>query len=264
MRYVTIVLLSFLLTVLFSCNSNDQKADPALNKKAAISVNDSTFSDFAKRNVESALKISTSEQYDFQIKKAYINRDTLKDAVILINRKEHALEKAKRDGNLKFLEKMGYTGLHNHVFVFLGGTNELLQTAPVGSNIDYPLNVFFESLSKPSHTDFYVEYRNRNSLYRNYYTVRGNKIYLTLNCPVFDLIGEKEPKAYAIKHKESKVRTAKDIAIFEGSIANYDPDEIENVNNYYPDSITTSNDLIVYFIYDEKTNAYVTPMRPDE
>lgn len=264
MRYITIVFLSVLLTVLFSCNSNDQKADPALNKKTAISVNDSTFSDFAKRNVENALKISASEQYDFQIKTEYINRDTLKDAVILVNRKEHALESAKRDGNLKFLEKMGYTGLHNHVFVFLGGTNELLQTAPVGSNIDYPLNVFFESLSKPSHTDFYVEYRNRNSLYRNYYTVRGNKIYLTLNCPVFDLIGEKEPKAYAIKHKESKVRTAKDIAIFEGSIANYDPDEIENVNNFYPDSITTSNDLIVYFIYDEKTNAYVTPMRPEE
>lgn len=264
MRYITIVILSFLLTALYSCNSNDQKADPALNKKVTISVKDSTFNEFVKRNVESALKISATEEYDFQIKTAFINRDTIKDAVILVNRKEHALEKAKRDGNLKFLEKMGYTGLHNHVFVFLGGTNELLQTAPVGSNIHHPLTVFFESITKPSHTDFYVEYRNRNSMYRNYYTVRGNKIYLTLNCPVFDLIGEKQPKAYAIKHKNSKIRTSKDIAIYDGAITNYQPEEIEDVNNFYPDSIFASKELHVYFIYDEKSNAYVTPMRPDE
>lgn len=264
MKYNIIIYLGIIITVFSSCNSAIEVNEENKKKNPTLTVNDSTFIEFVFRNVETLLKINASENYQFNIEYDYINRDTLKDAVILVNRKEHALEKAKRDGNLKFLEKMGYTGLHNHVFVFLGGTNELLQTAPVGSNIDYPLNVFFESLSKPSHTDFYVEYRNRNSMYRNYYTVRGNKIYLTLNCPVFDLIGEKQPKGYAIKHKESKVRTSKDIAIYDGTIANYQPEEIEDVNNFYPDSIIASKELHVYFIYDEKSNAYVTPMRPDE
>lgn len=250
---LSILLFSLLLT---ACKNENNKVEKSKKEKKSSL----TFEERAKRAIEADLKINASEEYDLQIHKAYIDRDTLEDAVILVNRKQWAFERAEKNENLNFAKKIGFTGPYNNVFVYLGKYDKFISTPNVGSSAEYSLEVNFEVITTPSQKDFYVDYRIRNSLHRNYYTVRNDRVFLTLNCPVFDKIGDLKPVAYSIQHRESTVRLSKDIALYHGEIANYNPSKIENVNNYSPDQIISTDELYVFFIFDEKTMSYVTPM----
>lgn len=259
------ILSSIILFSLLACDNNTEKVTTNEKEgKNEIIHNNSDFESKVKREIESRLKINSAENYKIKIVKEYIDRDTVIDAVILVNREEYAIDKAKKKDNLKFLEYLGYTGPHNHVFVYLGGKDKFLQAPPVGSSIKHELTVNFEIVTTPSQKDFFVEYRSKNSVYRNYYTVRNNEIYLTFNCPVYSEIGDPEPKAYDIQHLESSVRLAKDIALYNAKISNYNPSKIEDINNYTPDEIVATDELFVYFIFDDKKMVYVTPMRKEE
>lgn len=238
--------------------NNEQEAA----KKEVISVFQPNFEDFVRRKVEAELGISAAEKYDLQIHQAHLDKDTITDAVILINRKQFALEKAKREDKEKFLENTGYTGRENYVYVFKGASGKILTTPPVGSSIFHPLTVAFEEISTPGQNDFWVSYRLRNSLFRNYYTMRGEKLFLTLNCPVFDKIGEKVPEAYYIEHRSVETRIAKDIVIYDGKIKDYDPATIADINNFTPSEIIPTDYIDVYFIFDPDRKTYVTPMAP--
>lgn len=256
--YVTIVLP--ILSLFTACADEGD----TMNKTSDKQESSLTFEEKAKRAVEADLKINASEKYDIQIHKAYIDRDTIEDAVILVNRKQWAFERIKKNKNEKFAKKIGYTGPYNNVFVYLGKYNKFISTPTIGSSAEYPLEVEFETITTPSQKDFFVDYRIINSMHRNYYTVRDDRVFLTFNCPVFDSIGELEPKVYSIEHRESSVRLAKDIVLYEGKIPGYNPSEIENVNNYTPDEIISTDELFVFFIFDEKNMSYVTPMKKKE
>jgi hypothetical protein len=261
-KSVSAILFSFLLLISAQC-SNDVKKDHDKTKKTEKRSNLNTDEKIA-RQVELELDINASEKYELTIHKEYINEDTLLDALILVNRKQWAHERANKAENKSFIEKTGFVGPYNHVFVKLGGEDQLLKTPHVGSAADYPLKSQFLSLTSLAHKDFYVNYRIRNSMHRNYYTVRNNRIYQTFSCPVFDSIGYEEPRVFAIRHEESSVRISKDIAIYKGKIVGYDTSQIENPNNYSPRQIIPLDELIVYFIFDGKSMKYKSPMVPPE
>lgn len=248
-----------LFLLLASCSDVDDNQEGNTQPGASLD-----FKAKIKRQVESSLGIEATEDYTIEINNAYINPDTLEDALILVNRKEWAFKRAKKNNNEAFFNKMGHTGPFNHVFVKLGGKEKLLSSVPIGSNAKYPLEHHFEKITSEAHRDFYVDYRVRNSMHRNYYTVRDENLYLTFSCPVFDKIGEAEPKAFFIDHPESSVRVAKDIALYEGIIKDYDTSAIENVNNYTPTAILPSEELFVFFIFDQKSMKYKTPMKSDD
>lgn len=218
----------------------------------------------AKRFIESFLKINATENYTLTYEKAHLDTDTLVDYVFLVNREEFALKKIEEEGKESFFEYLGRTGLYNYVFVYIAGEDKFLDTPPVGSAVEHTLTFSKGHLTAPSREDFWVDYRIRNSMHRNYYTVMNNKLYLTFNCPIFDDIGEEQPKAYAIEHKESEVRIAKDIYMYHAELENYDPSTIEDVNTYTPDRIIGTDDLFVFFLFDEKERVYKTPFKRDE
>lgn len=249
----------FLFTV--ACSSEEKKSENVKNDNSQVRENNSlTEEEKIIRQVENKLDISAAENYDFQIEYQHINRDTLKDALILVNRKDYAFKQAKSNDTEKFFESTGHTGPYNYLFLKLGGKKKLISTAPVGSNAEYPLKVNFLELTSKAHLDFYVEYRIRNSKHRNYYTLRNNSLFLTFSCPVFDNIGEPNPRVYDIEHPESSVRISKDIALYEGEIVDYKIEEISDVNNYTPKVIKSTGELIGYFIFDDQSMKYKTPM----
>lgn len=256
---ITIFLFTTII-LLAACDNNNEisKTDSSENKTKL------SFAEKARRAVESDLKINAAEEYDLQIHKAYIDRDTLEDAVILVNRKQWAHDRAEKQGNIDYVQKLGFTGPFNNVFVYLGKYDKFIPTPNVGSSADYPLEISFETISNPSQKDFFVDYRIRNSMHRNYYSVQNDRVFLTFNCPVFDSIGATNPRVYSIEHRESSIRLAKDIALYQGQIPNYKPSEIKDINNYTPDKIVSTGELYVFFIFDEKTMSYVTPMVNDK
>jgi hypothetical protein len=264
--YFVIILL--LTTLFFSCDESINEEEVPTNKKNTTknikTVFDHDFEAYIRRKIETELQINAAEKYDLKIHIAQLDKDTISDAVILVNREQHALDRMKKEGKEKLLKNRGYTARENYVFVFKGSSSKLLITPPIGSSIFHPLEVFFEEITTPGQNDFWVEYRFRNSLFRNYYTLKGETLFLTLNCPVFDKIGEKEPEVYSIEHRKVETRLGKDIVIYEGYIPNYDPNLIEDINNYSPENIKPKDEIFVYFIYDIDRKSYVTPMAPRE
>src|SRR5690554_6843190 len=260
-RLIPSLLCFTLLSLILGCSSEESKGDDEVVEKIALSEEEQII-----RQVENKLGISAAEEYDIQILYKHINPDTLQDALILVNRKAHAFQRAKNNNTERFFEKTGFTAPHNHVFVKLGGVNNIISTTPIGSNVKYPLRAKFIELTSKAHQDFYVEYRIRNSLQRNYYTVRNNNLFLTFSCPVFDSIGAKQPKVYDIQHLISPVRITKDIALYHGRFLNYDSKTIEDVNGFdpQPDEIIGTKDLFVYFIFDDQSMKYITPMRAED
>lgn len=255
---ITSLLLLSILVI--ACDNNERESKTNHSKKKQ----DISFEKKAKRAIESKLKMNATEKYDIKIHKAHIDRDTLEDAVILVNRKEWAYKRAEKRDQLDYQKKIGFTGPYNNVFVYLGKYDKFISTPNVGSSANQPLEVEFDVITNPSQQDFFVNYRIRNSMHRNYYTVRNDRVFLTFNCPVFDSIGKPEPRVYSIKHKESSVRLSKDIALYHGEIENYDPTKIENINSYSPDKIVSNDELYVFFIFDENTMNYVTPMSKEK
>lgn len=268
-NWVIVLILGF---AFISCNQdNDNKNSNTGNKNSdqpqkdiKITVDSDNFESFVRRKVESNLKIDASENYDLKIIEAYLDKDTLKDALILINREEFAIKKAKKEDKEKILKSFGYTASENYIYVFRGASQKVLTTPGIGSSIYHMLEAGLGELTSPGQNDFWVDYRFRNSMFRNYYTMRGDKLFLTLNCPIFDNIGEQEPDAYFIEHREVEARISKDIAIYEGGILNYDPSKIEDTYNFTPDSIVKKDDVFVYFIFDPSRNKFVTPMKPKD
>lgn len=250
----------FLSLVLLSACSSEEKNKEGVESEALILTEEEQII----RQVENKLGITAAEKYDIQILYKYINPDTLQDALILVNRKDHAFQRAKTNNSERFFENTGFTAPHNHVFVKLGGENGIISTTAVGSNVEYPLEATFVELTSKAHQDFYVEYRIRNSMQRSYYTVRNNTLHLTFSCPVFDSIGAETPKVYDIQHRVSSVRISKDIALYHGKIVDYNPNEIKDVNYYSPKEIISTDKLYVYFVFDDNAMKYVTPMRGAE
>lgn len=260
-KYFGIVGLLFLM---FSCSFNETTDEKPVVEVEGYDYAKEMSESYIKRQIESNLQISAAEDYDVEITYTYINPDTIKDALILVNRKDYALTHVKNSSTERFFEKTGETGPYNYVFVKIGGKKNIISTTPVGSNINYNLKATFLELTSKAYKDFYVEYRIRNSLQRNYYTVRNNTIYLTFSCPVFDQIGEEKPRVYDIRHESSSVRLSKDIAMYHAKIKDYNPNEITAPFHYEPKEIIASDDLYVYFIFDEKTMKFVTPMKSPE
>lgn len=250
-----------LLSFLFSCSN----PNPETTEKVESEKNSSlSWEEQITRQIESQLSINAQEEYDIQFYYSHLNPDTLKDAIVLVNRREYAIEHVRKNGTESFFERMGYSAPQNYVFVVLGGGDKLISPQPIGSNINYPLTIEFLKLTSSAQNDFYVEYRVKNSLFRNYYTLSRGGLDLIFSCPVFDGIGEEEPTAYSIEHKSSPLRIAKDIAMYQGKIKHYNLSEIEDVNTYTPSEIEKTDSLVVYFIYDENKKKYITPMRPAE
>jgi hypothetical protein len=256
------IIFYLLLTIsLVACDSTEQsKIDAAISDDQLL---ESDFESWVRRQVEAKLQIPATENYTLSIHREYIDHDTLIDAVILLNRREFARQRAMADNDTTFEAMVGFTGPYNHVFTHVGGAKSIHQAPPVGSSADYPLTVFFEKISNPAQLDFYVEYRVRTSVNRNYYTIYNGKVQLIFSCPLYDFMDPENPVIYKIKHLESEVRLSKDIALYASRIPGYDPSKIADFYSYYPETVEDSDDLYVYFIFDQKSRKYVTPMRPE-
>lgn len=256
-KKVKIVAFSFAIIILQGCSSDNKKNQSKENVKKEL-----TGKEQLVRQIESRLDISAAEKYDIQVLPEFIDSDTLKDKLILVNRKEFAYKHVKNTHSENFFEKTGHTGPYNYVLVKLGGDDKLLSTIPVGSNVNYPLNAKFLVLTSKARKDFYVDFRIKNSMQRSYYTIRNDKIYKTFSCPVFDSIGSKNPVVYDIEHVDSPMRIAKDIKLNIGKFIDYKPNQIQDTNDFEPKDIVSTGKLFAYFIFDDERMKYVTPMRP--
>jgi hypothetical protein len=253
MKYPLIALAAYCILFLSACGETPGTTTPE-GENPAVPKNE-TFEQRAKREIEAKLSIPATEKYTIRVYRAYIDADTVKDAVITVNRMEFAMDEAIKRGKTAKAAEMGYLGNYNYFFYFDGSIDMISEAVPVPSSPGRELDVTFESITSPTKKDFIIDYRIRNSGWRSYYTATGDgTLSLMFQWKWFDHLGEEKPEALNHVFEGSPEGIMQDITIYESAIDNYSKD-IKDVYKYEP-AITKKTALMYRFFYDPKVQKY--------
>ncbi|MCE3295116.1 MAG: hypothetical protein K0R65_830 [Crocinitomicaceae bacterium] len=253
MKYLVFSLLTlFLSSCVDPATDKDVFNQPVVKKKDKGEV---SFEERMRREVEAKLSIPATEKYKFEIKKGYLNADEKEDAVITVNRLELAKYEAEKEkgGNRK---ELGYMGNYNFFFYYDGKIDKLSIPMPIGSSAKSPLKVSFENVQSEVYQDLIIEYRIRNSAFRNYYVIENGSLALVFQWKLFDMAGTDQYEANYIEYAQGSRSLAKDIIIYKGKIKNYSP-KIPDVYQYNPE-IEKDGPQLYRFFYDPASMKYMT------
>lgn len=248
-----LVLITPVLTVI-SCTGKTEEKDvfdqPVKKDKAVVQ-----FEERVKREVEAKLNIPATEKYTLEIKRAYLNADEKEDAVITVNRLEFAEQQAAKDPGGKRAE-LGYMGNFNHFFYYDGNLDKISIPMTISSSAKSPLKVSFDHVQSEAYQDLIIDYRIRNSAFRNYYLIENGALTLVFQWKLFDMVGSDQYEANFIEYNPGSYTLAKDILIYPGKIKNYSA-KIPDIYTYEP-QIEKNGPLQYRFFYDPGTMKYMT------
>lgn len=249
------VVLSILFMAITACSENEQEKD-VFNNPIIKKDDNLSFEDRLKREIEAKLSIPVTEKYTIEIKRAHLNNDDKKDAIITVNRLEFAIDEATKETNPAKRAELGYMGNYNYFFFYDGNRDKVSVPMLVASSAKSPLEIKFENIQSEFYQDVCIEYRIRNSKFRNYYLLENGAIQMIFQWKLFDLVGTADYEANFIEYQEGSISLAKDIVIYKGKIKNYST-KIDDVYTYNP-IIEKSKEITYRFFYDPKTMKYMT------
>lgn len=252
-----IIRLIFISLILVACSTQNNKENKENTKKDS-SEKTATISNFEtriKREIEAKLNIPATEKYALAINKAHLNGDEKEDAIVTINRLEFALNEAAKTNTAKRAE-LGFMGNYNYFFYYDGALDRVSIPMPIASSAKAPLKVYFENIQSEIYKDAIIEYRIRNSAFRNYYLIENGSLGLVFQWKLFDQIGTDNYEANFISYQPGTITLAKDIIISKGKISNYSKN-ISNVYTYNP-TIEKNGEELYRFFYDNRTGKYMT------
>ncbi|MGV3631527.1 MAG: hypothetical protein ACO1O6_09975 [Bacteroidota bacterium] len=249
-----IVLLSLIL-ILLSCTGKPEEKNVFGQETKPKETSDLKFEERIKREVEAKLSIPATETYQLEIKKAHLNADEKEDAVITVNRMELAQKEAADDktGNRA---RLGYMGNYNYFFYYDGKIDKISIPMSIGSSGKAPLKASFDNIQSDIYQDLIIEYRIRNSAFRNYYVIENGSLALVFQWKLFDMVGDENYEANYIQYEPGSMSLAKDIIIYKGKIKNYSP-KIPDVYSYSPE-IEKNGPMLYRFFYDPASMKYMT------
>jgi hypothetical protein len=253
MKYFLPAFSGLLITALFSCNGNT--TPETTGEEAPKIPTNETFEQRTKREIEAKLSIPATEKYSMRIYKAYINADTIQDAIITVNRMEYAMDEAIKSKRTAKAAELGYIGNYNYFFFYDGVLDALSDAILAPSSPMRELDVTFESITSPTKKDIIIEYRIRNSGWKSYFTASTpGKLSMMFQWKYFDYVGEEHPEALNHVFDASPEGVMKDISIYESAIDNHETG-IKDVYKFVP-KITKKGALQYRFFYDPSVLKY--------
>lgn len=253
--FMKIVIPFFLLILLFSCKSKTDEKD-VFNNLIIEGKENMSFEERMKREIEAKLSIPVTEKYKIEIFKAHLNRDEKEDAIITVNRLNFAMDEASKEDSPAKRAELGYMGNYNHFFFYDGKLDKVSIPMTVASSAKSPLKVVFNNVQSDIYQDVSIEYRIRNSAFRNYYLIESGSLLLVFQWKLYDQVGLDNYEANFLEYQEGSISLAKDILVYKGKIKNYSKN-IGDVYKYNPE-IEKNGDLLYRFFYDPKTAKYMT------
>jgi hypothetical protein len=207
-----------------------------------------------KRHVEASLEIPPTENYTLEIFRHKLNEDAIEDAVILVNRKEKAMNEAEKAPNLTQRASTGFMGKYNFVFYFDGAKDRVTQPIPIASSAIHPLTIEFKSIQTEGYDDFIIEHRIRDAGFKSFFTVKSNIPFMVFQWKVYDFLKTPEQECIYLGTGEGSRSLAKDILVFEGKFNGKVPD----INGKMEAIIENTGNLKYRFFYDPKQGRYAT------
>ena len=247
-------------------NSVDTKTDIFGNKieqnysknKNVLDSSNNEVDKILHNHFKKTLFIGDKEKYSFEIFKEHLNGDTVIDAIITLNRLEYAKLKAEQMGNPLKAKEIGYMGPFNAFFLFDGKTNKLSSPLVVPSSPLQPLKVSFENITSIDFKDILVDFRIRNSSFKEVYFILNKFPKLVFEWTNFDGLGTSNEEAYVFDFQAGE-NAIKDISIYEGKIDNLPP----NANPFsYEPKIINQKKKIKTFFYIASEGKYFTSKTP--
>jgi hypothetical protein len=255
MKYLSFFSAALLLLLVSSCDGSGSPA-AAVNEDPAKPKKNESFQQRAKREIKAKLDMNATEKFAMRTYWSYINDDTIKDAIITVNRMEFAMDEAIKANKTAKAEEMGYLGNYNFFFFYDGAIDLISDPIAVPSSPGRELDVTFQSVTSPSKKDVIIDYRIRNSGWRSYFTSSGQgALSLMFQWKWFDHIGEAQPEALMHALEPSpESPSMQDISIYESAIENNPPD-MKKIYEYEP--VMTRKEALLYrFFFDPRVGKY--------
>ena len=248
--------LLFLFT-LFYCTSCNEEKDRKEVAEDELPTNHLDLNVYAKNHIESELRISVNEKYTLSIHKENLDGDDKIDAIILVNRYEYALEEAAKSVNPAKQAELGFMGNYNYFFYFDGALNLISPPLASPSSPMLPLKVSFENISSASYKDALIDFRIRNSSYKDFYTVANHTPRKIFQWKNFDSLGTANATCFVFNYALGSYSESKDILIRKGSLGTIP----KNADLFiYEPTIPAAKkqETLFKFFYLPKTGKYVT------
>jgi hypothetical protein len=256
-----LISLSIFSLVLASCSNDEENNDTTATETNSSDEKDPMNYEDIKRHIESQLKISPTEKYEIEVFEKHLDTDDEIDRLITVNLLDRAMKEAELDGKPEKRAALGYMGNYNFLF-YVDGKSQLI-TSPIAvpSSPHAQLKVEFEHITSPTHLDFFVDFRIRRSVFRQFYTIRERIPIKVSESELFQNLGTVEQKDYFIVLEEVPGQLWKNIVVYEGKSPKKDIPELLDSYKYEPD-VTTTDKLIRRWYYSPQHLKYY--VRNDE
>ncbi|AEA45969.1 hypothetical protein [Fluviicola taffensis] len=244
-----------LICLLFIVSSCDEETTSTTENSETTTSHNESFDARAKREIVAALGIPTNEKYSIRIYKEFISSDTIKDAIITVNRMEYAINESIRNQREAKAAETGYTGNYNYIFYYDGELDKISSPIFAPSSPGRELDVEFKSIVSPARKDLILGYRIRNSGWKCYFSVFNDHDFrMIFQWKSFDFAGEDNPEVLFHSYETNPSQVPKDIAIYTSEIDSYTKN-IGDIYQYVP-SITKKKELKLKFFLDLSAKKY--------
>ena len=190
-----------------------------IGKKIGYLLDSSAFyvDSIIRKYIRKTLNTVDNENFTYNIHKAALNPDKKIDAIISVNRLAYAKQTAIESGHSVQAKKLAYMGPFN-IFIFYDGrSNSFSIPMPVPSSPLLPLDISFANISSNQYKDLVVDFRIRNSSYKEVYFLFNNKPSKVFQWKNFDGLGKPNSEAYSFAFKPGN-GPVKDIYVYNAKI----------------------------------------------
>ena len=188
-------------------------------KKTGYLLDSSAFyvDSIIQKYIRETLNTGDNENFTYNIHKAALNPDNAIDAIISVNRLAYAKQTAIESGHVVQAKKLAYMGPFNAFIFFDGRSNSFSIPVPVPSSPLLPLDISFANISSNQHKDLIVDFRIRNSSYKEVYFLFNNKPNKVFQWKNFDGLGKSNSEAYSFAYTPGN-GPVKDILVYNAQI----------------------------------------------
>ena len=212
---LSFLLFGFFMILTSSCQEQKERQEVSIEE---LPTDHSDLNAYAKRHIEATLRIPATEKYTLSIHKENLDGDDKQDAIILVNRYQFAMDEAVQSTNPAKRAELGYMGNYNYLFYFDGALNLISPPLVIPSSPMLPLKVSFENISSSSFKDILIDFRIRNSSYKDYYTVTNHSPRRIFQWKIFDGLGTPNEESFIFNYETGSYSESKDIVISKGRI----------------------------------------------
>lgn len=249
--------ITFLILIFSLLSCNEQPPVEESNPSTSSEISENVSEEQIKQEVLALLNIEESEKISIDVYFEHLNTDEHMDAIIRVNRLEKAKNEAIKSGKIAKKAETGFMGLYNYIVYWDGAGKKCISSVNIPSSAIAPLTISFENITSNIFKDIIVEYRIRNSCFRNFYTLRNNIPSQTLVVKMWDGLGTENVEGYVVKYAKGTYSAAKDINVYKGIITNMTFDNPKDVYSAFP-RITATDELERNWFYNDSQFKYYT------